>query len=118
MSLLLQLIELPTSKVRSEQLQTAQHTLLKSDESAYSTVPSRMSISSSARDSYFSVESAELIHHRWSFEGDLLGARLYKRNYAKKSYHFSSLFESGESQRRPTYYLSERWDQHYWGRCT
>ncbi len=83
MSLLLQVIELPTSNARSEQLQTAQNKLLKSDESAYSIVPSRMSISSSARDSNFSVESAELIHHRWKFEGDLLGARVYKRSYAK-----------------------------------
>ena len=83
MSFLLQVIELPTSKARSEQLQIVQRTFLKSDESAYSIVPSRMSISSSARDSVFSVESAELIHHRWSFEGDLLGARVYKRNYAK-----------------------------------
>ena len=83
MSLLLQVIELPTSKARSEQLQTTQNTFLKSDESAYSIVPSRMSISTSARNSVFSIESAELIHHRWSFEGDLLGARVYKRNYAK-----------------------------------
>ena len=83
MSLLLQVIELPTPKARSKQLQTAQDTILKSDESAYSIVPSRMSISTSARNSVFSVESAELIHHRWSFEGDLLGARVYKRNYAK-----------------------------------
>lgn len=83
MSLLLQVIELPTSKARSKQLQTERNTFLKSDESAYSIVPSRMSISSSAWDSVFSVRSAELIHHRWSFEGDLLGARVYKRNYAK-----------------------------------
>ena len=82
MSVLLQVIELPTSKARSEQLQTAQRTFLKSDESAYSIVPSRMSISSSARDSVFSVESAELIHHRWGFGGDLFGARAYKRSYA------------------------------------
>ena len=83
MSLLLQVIELPTSKARSKQLQTARNRFLKSDESAYSIVPSRMSISSSTWSSVFSLESAELIHHRWSFEGDLLGARVYKRNYAK-----------------------------------
>ena len=83
MSLLLQVMELPTSKARSKQLQRARNTFLKSDESAYSIVPSRMSISSSARDSVLSVESAELIHHRWSFEGDLMGARVYKRIYAK-----------------------------------
>ena len=83
MSLLLQVMELPTSKARSKQLQRARNTFLKSDESAYSIVPSRMSISSSARNSVLSVESAELIHHRWSFEGDLMGARVYKRNYAK-----------------------------------
>ena len=83
MSLLMQVIELPTSKARSKQLQTAQNTFLKSDESAYSIVPSRMSILSSACDSLSSVESAEFIQHRWGFEGDLLGARVYKRNYAK-----------------------------------
>ena len=83
MSLLLQVIELPTSKARSKQLQAERNTFLRSDESAYSIVPSRMSIASSAWDSVFSVESAELIHPRWSFEGDLLGARVYKRNYAK-----------------------------------
>ena len=83
MSLLLQVIELPTSKARSKQLQTARNRFLKSDESAYSIVPSRMSISSSAWSSIFSLESAELIHHRWSFEGDLFGARVYKRIYGK-----------------------------------
>ncbi|KAK0509811.1 hypothetical protein JMJ35_008205 [Cladonia borealis] len=83
MSLLLQVMELPTSKARSKQLHRARNTLLKSDESAYSIVPSRMSISSSARNSVLSVESAELIDHRWSFEGDLLGARVYKRTYVK-----------------------------------
>ena len=83
MSLLLQVIELPTSTARSKQLQTAQRTFLNSDESAYSIVPSRMSISSSARNSVLSVESAELIHHRWDFESDLLGARVYKRNYIR-----------------------------------
>ena len=83
MSLLLQVIELPTSTARSEQLQTAQRTFLNSDASAYSIVPSRMSTSSSARNSVLSVESAELIHHRWDFEGDLLGARVYKRNYIR-----------------------------------
>ena len=83
MSLLLQVIELPPSKARSKQLQTARNTFLKSDESAYSIVPSRMSISSSARDSVLSVESAEFIDHWWSFEGDLFGARAYKRIYAK-----------------------------------
>lgn len=83
MSLLLQVIELPTSKARGKELQTAQNTFLESDESAYSIVPSSMSISSSARNSVLSLESADLIHHRWSFERDLLGARVYKRNYAK-----------------------------------
>ena len=83
MSLLLQVITLPNSNARSEHLQTAQNTLRKSDESAYSIVPSQMSIGSSDRDSVFSVESADFIQHRWSFEGDLFGARVYKRNYAK-----------------------------------
>lgn len=83
MSLLLQVIELPTPKARSKQLQTARNLFFKSDESAYSIVPSRMSISSSALDSVFSFESAELIRHRWNFEGDLFGARVYKRIYAK-----------------------------------
>ena len=83
MSLLLQVMTLPKFIARSEQLQTVQDTFRKADESAYSIVPSQMSIRSSDRDSVFSVESAEFIQHRWSFEGDLLGARVYKRNYAK-----------------------------------
>ena len=83
MSLLLQVLTLPNSNARSEQLKIAQNTLHKSDESAYSIVPSQMSIRSSDRDSVFSVESADFIQHRWSFEGDLFGARVYKRNYAK-----------------------------------
>ena len=83
MSLLLQVIELPTSTARSKQLRIARDSFLKSDKSSYSIVPSRMSKSSSAWDSLSSVESAEFIQHQWGFECVLLGARVYKRNYTK-----------------------------------
>jgi len=81
MSLLLQVIELPTSKDRDGLLRTSQSLLRKSDDSAYSIVPSRLSVSTRASDSAFSTESTDLIYRRLSFEDDLFTARVYKRNY-------------------------------------
>ncbi|KAL2048765.1 hypothetical protein ABVK25_010947 [Lepraria finkii] len=102
MSLLLQVLELPTPKDRGTLLQTTEHILRKSDESAYSIVPSRQSSlravgsrtsrASRARDSRISIESGELVYRRLSFEDELFTARVYKRNY--RNAKMRSLFRS------------------------
>ncbi|MCJ1458052.1 Ankyrin-1, partial [Mycoblastus sanguinarius] len=79
MTCLLQAIQLKSSQARNQVLDEAAPVLRKSDESAYSIVPSRMSrfsIPSSA-----SLSSADLSYHRLSFEDALFTARVYKRNY-------------------------------------
>lgn len=55
--------------------------LRKSDESAFSIVPSRLSLSTHRNGSKNSVESAELVYQPWNFENELFTARVYKRNY-------------------------------------
>ena len=102
MSLLLLVLELPTSNDRHAVLQKEEQVLQQSDESAYSIVPSRRSsqirysrVSSSARnrDSHLSVDSTELVYRRLSFENDLFTAQVYKRNYRNSL--INSLFRSG-----------------------
>lgn len=84
MSLLLQVLELPC-KDRDEVMTAKEREFCKSDESAYSIVPSRMSsrmsVSTMKRDSHMNIESTELTYRRFSFENDLFTARVYKRNY-------------------------------------
>ncbi|KAK3169630.1 hypothetical protein OEA41_009014 [Lepraria neglecta] len=102
MSLLLQVLELPTPKDRGTLLQTTERILRKSDESAYSIVPSRQSSlravgsqtsrASRARDSRISIESGELVYRPLSFEDELFTARVYKRNY--RNAKMRSLFRS------------------------
>ena len=62
-------------------LRNAQKQFQKSDESAYSIVPSRMSsrLSTSTRQS-LSIDD-NFSYHRLSFENDLFTARVYKRSY-------------------------------------
>ena len=84
MSLLLQVLELPTREDRSKLLQTSQIVLLKSDESAYSIVPPRMSRFSSDRGSFLTVNSAELVYRQLSCDDNLFTARDYKRNYRNR----------------------------------
>ena len=65
----------------------------KSDESAYSIVPSRASsrISSIAeKDRRMSTGSSELIYQELSVDNDLFTARVYKRNYRNAVMHFNT----------------------------
>lgn len=55
--------------------------LRKSDESAYSIVPSRKSWSIKDRSSQESFESAELTYRQLNMDDDLFTSRVYKRNY-------------------------------------
>lgn len=98
MSLLLQVIELPSSERQHQLLQTSQHLLRNSDESAHSIVPSLMSVSTRARDSIYSTKSnecTELIYRQLSFEKDLFAAGVYKRKY--KDFLMRSVFRSHKS---------------------
>ena len=88
------IISSPTIQAIAEMLQQSQEQFIKSDESAFSIVPSRMSsrfslstIQTSDRDSVRS--SASLVYRRFSFENDLFTARVYKRNYRNPSYQGS-----------------------------
>ena len=81
----------PTIQGTAELLQQSQKQFIKSDESAFSIVPSRMSSRTSLstnqtgdRDSIRSSES--LVYRRFSFENDLFTARVYKRNYRTSKY--------------------------------
>lgn len=73
MSLLLQVSKLPSPQKRAQVILRKERHFRKSDESAYSIVPSRMS--------QVSFESADLVYQRLSFEDDLFTATIYKRNY-------------------------------------
>lgn len=55
--------------------------LRKTDESAYSIVPSRTSYRTKDRNSRTSVESTELIYRELNIDDDLFTSRVYKRNY-------------------------------------
>ena len=87
MALLLQVLELPSPKGRDHQLKSQERKFRKFDESAYSIVPSRMSsrisvaTSTRSQGSQISLESADSVYRRLSFEDDLFTAAVYKRNY-------------------------------------
>lgn len=80
MSCLLQVVQLELAIDRKDLLRRSEQTLLKSDESAYSIVPSRMSSRLSFRSSIRS-ESGSLRYQHLDFEDVLFTARVYKRNY-------------------------------------
>lgn len=86
MTLLLQAIQLKSSLARTRLMNEAEPMLRRSDESAYSIVPSRMS-SRASKSNYrnstggTSIASAEMTYRRLSFENDLFTATAYKRNY-------------------------------------
>lgn len=77
----------PTPKATTSLLQQSEKQFMKSDESAFSIVPSRMSSrlsmstdqSTGHRDSISSYTS--MVYRQLSFEDDLFTARVYKRNY-------------------------------------
>lgn len=69
----------------ADRLQHSETQFMKSDESAFSIVPSRLSMSTgrtSIRDSISSYSN--MVYRRLSFEDDLFTARVYKRNYRNK----------------------------------
>ena len=87
-------ISSPTAQGTAELLQQSQKQFIKSDESAFSIVPSRMS----SRFSLSTIQtgdpnsvrsSASLEYRRLSFENDLFTARVYKRNYRSPKYQGS-----------------------------
>jgi len=84
MTLLLQVLSLPSASDRSTLLDASSVTLHKSDESAYSIVPSRMSVWSRP-DSHISVASSEMVYSRLKLEeeieNELFASKVYKRNY-------------------------------------
>ena len=84
-------ISSPNIEDSAELLQQSQKQFIKSDESAFSIVPSRMSsrvslstIQTSDQDSVRS--STSLVYRHFSFENDLFTARVYKRNYRSPEY--------------------------------
>jgi len=82
MTCLLQAIQLKSSLARDQLLGEAEPMLRKSDESAYSIVPSRMSsrLSTSTMTPRSSVvQDTELTYLPFSFEDELFTARVYKR---------------------------------------
>ena len=82
MTCLLQAIQLKSSLARTRLIDEAQPMLRRSDESAYSIVPSRMSTSNYRNSTGgTSIASAEMSYRRLSFENDLFTAIAYKRNY-------------------------------------
>ena len=69
-------------KDRGKLIRRSEKQFKKSDESAYSIVPSRMSISTCRTDGQESIRSEDdITYRRLSFEDDLFTARVYKRNY-------------------------------------
>ncbi|KAK0517484.1 hypothetical protein JMJ35_000639 [Cladonia borealis] len=84
MTLLLQAIHLPTLGDRNNLLRESEEQFGKSDESAYSIVPSRMSMSihtGHTIDSGASKSEVDLVYKPLTFENELFTARVYKRNY-------------------------------------
>lgn len=79
MSLLLHVLNLPTTSDRNMLLWIAVKDFDESDESAKSIIPSRMSVSTYR--SCVSVESGKMSYRYLSFEDDLFTAHVYKRNY-------------------------------------
>ncbi|CAF9936291.1 hypothetical protein IMSHALPRED_010700 [Imshaugia aleurites] len=101
MTCLLQAIQLKSSLARNRLIDEAEPILCRSDESAYSIVPSRMS-SRVSKSTYrnstggASIASAEMAYRRLSFENDLFTAKAYKRNYRNPRIDF--LFKSKRSR--------------------
>ena len=87
MTLLLQVLKLPTLEGQSKLLQESNHVFQDSDESAYSIVPSRRSSSIQSFNARDSMEFTDLVYQRLSFEEDLFAGRVYKRRYGDPLIH-------------------------------
>ena len=113
MVLLLQVLQLPTREARHKLLQESSHALRDSDESAYSIVPSRRSISIHSFVSQISQETTDLTYQRLSFEEDLFAAPVYKRRYGNPLIHsvFRNNVQSASERREighPTSLVTRR----------
>ena len=71
----------PEAPNRKRLLDQGAALLRRSDDSAFSVVPSRMSYLTQDRFSYTSNEDTELIYRELDFDDDLFTSRVYKRNY-------------------------------------
>ncbi len=71
----------PTVERTSRLLQKFELRFQKSDESAYSIVPSRISMRIRRNSVAGTENERDISYHRLSFENDLFTARVYKRNY-------------------------------------
>ena len=89
----------PTSGDRNRLLRASEEQFGKSDESAYSIVPSRMSMSiytGQTIDSGTSKSEVDLVYKPLTFENELFTARVYKRNYRTPT--LQRLFKGTEQQ--------------------
>lgn len=89
----------PTFKDRDDLLRESQKQFDISDESAYSIVPSRMSMSiytDHTTDSGASKTEENLVYKSLAFENELFTARVYKRNY--RTARFQRLFKDTEQK--------------------
>ncbi len=102
MSLLLQVLKLPTPEDRSKLLQESSLALQESDESACSIIPSRRSSSTNSSNPRNSVEIADLRYLRLSFEEELFTAPVYKRRYGDPLIHsvFRNNFQTASGRRQ------------------
>lgn len=81
----------PTPRERKKLVNKKKNRFKKSDESAYSMVPSRMSISTGRKDDDVSIISGhDIAYQRLSFEDDLFNGLVYKRNFIRYMIHSSS----------------------------
>ncbi|KAL8958485.1 MAG: hypothetical protein Q9193_004471 [Seirophora villosa] len=82
MTLVLEVMRMPEPTARKQALDRGEKVFQKSDESAFSIVPSKFSRSIRDSESLLSLESEpSLVHHELSVDSDLFTARVYKRNY-------------------------------------
>lgn len=87
MTLLLQVLKLPTSKAQNKLLQQSSHILQESDNSAFSIAPSRRSSSIHSCNRRDSAEITDFVYQRLAFEEDLFAATVYKRRYGDPMVH-------------------------------
>ncbi|KAL8644603.1 MAG: hypothetical protein Q9210_007171 [Variospora velana] len=90
MNLFINVLQMPTCAIRRQSLSENLQIIRKSDESAYTIVPSRVSIISRSlltheNGSLHSLESDKsLVYHELSVDDELFKSRVYKRNYRNR----------------------------------
>ncbi|KAL8994986.1 MAG: hypothetical protein Q9169_005185 [Polycauliona sp. 2 TL-2023] len=91
MNLMISVLKLPNAIIRQQSLNANVDILRKSDESAYSIVPSRLSVHAPSIRSHMdhslisSIGEDSLIYRELAFDDDLFSARVYKRNYLSRA---------------------------------